>query len=1111
MTSDSPKRKSTRSGAHPRRQWTLVLSAVASSLVISICATIILWSEMIEQEDRHLQARFQEQVNRSRNTLREMLNKYKGSLRAARAMFDASEDVTADEFAKYVRSLDYAEYLPGLRAFAMILRVPAANLERFTSQRRLDTNPNFEILPEAAPDESWVISFIEPRERALVPIGLDLRTDPIRREALERARDENTAAMTNKLQVGNRHAPTEIVAIYLPLFQAGDHPETVAERREKLIGWISVGIDLEPFLAEIPAVRHSRLDCRLIDAKSDTLLTGNAKVTENQRMLVSYTRMTLAGRPWIMQISAMPAFLESEADYSAANVALAGGLFASLLISGIVWSLLTTRLRAEAIAEDMTLALRTSEAKAQKLALVASRTSNSVIITDSAGRIEWANEGFTRLTGYPLDEVRGRKPGSFLQGPGTDPATVQYMRQCLLRGEGFEIEIVNYAKNGREYWLESEVRPIRDEVGEIINYIAIQSDITARKTAEAALRESENRYRTLISNIPEAVYRSACDSKRTVRYMSEAVEKLCGYPATDFLGNTVHTLSSIAHPDDRGRIEETIAKAIMRREPFFLEYRIIHADGRLRWVQEKGQAAFDNDGNVIWIDGVLSDATQQKQAEQSLRDYNTALVRAYQCLEGANRRAEAATRAKSEFLANMSHEIRTPMTAILGYADLLLEEYADNDGARRMLHTIKRNGSHLLEIIKDILDISKIEAGMMSFERVPCDPVEIAVEVLELMQVRADEKRLELSLQLVNPLPATILTDPMRLRQILINLLGNAIKFTDQGFVRLTLGLSTPAAEGMRLNFEVSDSGIGISPQQIDNIFRPFAQGDSSVNRKYGGTGLGLAISRRLAGMLGGDLRIVSELGKGTAVTLSLAIGSCKLEERLHDLSRAAARSAEESSQSARGDSVEKGSRRENSMRLQGLRILLVEDGLDNQKLIMHYLKRAGADVSLASNGREAIEIVGRTRDRRTQDDPRIEFDAIIMDMQMPEVDGYEATRILRDGGFCKPIIALTANSMVGDREQCLRAGCSDYAAKPIEPKKLIDTIARHVHKQANHPSEGLLSDQLQSMRDEVERLALLCENSNVTTSMPGTSAAIDKQAAPPSVSSKSETAPPAK
>ena len=383
-------------------------------------------------------------------------------------------------------------------------------------------------------------------------------------------------------------------------------------------------------------------------------------------------------------------------------------------------------------------------------------------------------------------------------------------------------------------------------------------------------------------------------------------------------------------------------------------------------------------------------------------------------LEAARNEAQRANQSKSAFLANMSHEIRTPMTAILGYADLLLDEEMQlGEEARRLLEIVRRNGGHLLDVLNDILDLSKIEANRVEVELIPMSLVHIVSEIASLMRVRADEKGIALEVSFDSPMPSQVLSDPTRVRQAVVNLLGNAIKFTERGFVRLRASWD-PATELARI--AVQDTGIGIPPDKRESLFRAFEQADSSITRRFGGTGLGLAITKRIAVLLGGDCTVESEAGAGSVFTLTVrakpAPGSRTLqvigEAELHGESRRPAGASEPIH----------------------ARILLAEDGPDNQRLISMMLRKAGAEVCVVENGQMAIE--------RTEIET---FDLVLMDMAMPVMDGYTAARTLRARGNRVPIVALTAHALAGEREKCLAAGCNAYLTKPIDRYDLLASI----------------------------------------------------------------------
>lgn len=379
-----------------------------------------------------------------------------------------------------------------------------------------------------------------------------------------------------------------------------------------------------------------------------------------------------------------------------------------------------------------------------------------------------------------------------------------------------------------------------------------------------------------------------------------------------------------------------------------------------------------------------------------------------------------ANQAKDDFLANMSHEIRTPMTAILGFADTLAEPGLTDEERQVATSTIRRNGAHLMQIISDILDLSKIQAGQLSVELLSCAPRSIVEEVASMMRVRAQERGLTFAVEYEGLVPATIRTDPTRLRQVLLNLVGNALKFTRSGTVRLRVELVPP-----NLCFEVIDTGIGMTPEQLTNVFKPFTQADETTTRRFGGTGLGLTICDNLARFLGGTITASSELGVGSRFKVTIDPGPLDGVALIDPYSVTA-------------EPLEPEGSPPESVDLTGVRVLLAEDGPDNQRLISTILRKAGAIVEFAADGQEALAAVSAAEERGQS------FAVILMDMQMPVMDGYTASRTLRARGYAGPIIALTAHAMAHDRAKCIEAGCEDYAAKPISRQRLLEIVALH-------------------------------------------------------------------
>jgi signal transduction histidine kinase/AmiR/NasT family two-component response regulator/ferredoxin len=556
----------------------------------------------------------------------------------------------------------------------------------------------------------------------------------------------------------------------------------------------------------------------------------------------------------------------------------------------------------------------------------------------------------------------------------------------------------------------------------------LEQEIQQRRRMEEALVDSERKLRDVVeaSPIPQFVI----DRNHVVTYWNRAIEQFTGIPAREMVGTNGHWRPFYSEPrpcladllvDDDIVAIGTLYESRWRKTSLLAGayeftdfFPVLGEHGK--WLCFTAAVIRDSRGVIVGAVETLEDITAQKEAERQLARSQEA--------------AEAANRAKSEFLANMSHEIRTPMTAILGYADLVLDSLQRPEDIEAV-NTIRRNGEHLLSVINDILDLSKVEAGMFRLRPTDCAVQAVVDEVVSLMRVRAEAKNLAFDTEYVYPLPRTILSDPTRLRQILINLVGNAIKFTEVGGVRVRVGLDRRSASAAQLQFEVADTGVGITEEQRQRLFQPFSQGDSSYNRKCGGTGLGLAISRRIAELLGGRIEVHSTPGKGSTFRLTLDIGAID-EQQLTTAPSVCAPSESEATPCSR------------STWQVNARILLAEDGPDNQRLISFLLKKAGADVVLAENGQVAVREVLATLGAGASGQPGgpRPFDMILMDMQMPILDGYEATRQIRAAHYAGPIVALTAHAMVEDRAKCLEAGCSDYMSKPIDRDKLLSLVA---------------------------------------------------------------------
>lgn len=572
-------------------------------------------------------------------------------------------------------------------------------------------------------------------------------------------------------------------------------------------------------------------------------------------------------------------------------------------------------------------------------------------------------------------------------------------------------------KNGTVIWTEQRYVQIYDKTGNMVALEGIVRDITERKRAEEALRRSEERFRTLVSNIPGAVYRCACDSNWTMEFLSEAIQEICGYPASDFIGNNVRTYASIIHPDDVLPVEKTVLDAVARKEPYIIGYRILHASGDVRWVYEKGQGVFKENGELLWLDGIIFDDTGRKQVEEELRK--------------AKEVAESANRAKSEFLANMSHEIRTPMNAIIGMADLLSETPLTPE-QREYIRIFRTAGDTLLSLINEILDLSKVEVGHLELEEIDFDLSELVEKATEVLAIRAHQKGLELTCYIAPEVPIHLIGDPNRLRQIFVNLIGNAIKFTDKGEIVLRVELAADYGSqiadpkssirdpqsGVRLLFSVRDTGIGIPPEKLNSIFDSFTQVDASTTRKYGGTGLGLTISKRLVELMGGHILVESKVGQGSIFYFTLPFRTPTDVEAKQGIVLA-------------------------PMDLKDLKVLVVDDSATNRLILKEALIGWGAQVTEAEGGEPGLAELQRAREAGTP------YHLLLLDCRMPGMNGFQVAEYIKKnlGLVDMTVLMFTSDHRRGDIARSQELGLAGYLIKPIKRSDLLEGIRNALSK----------------------------------------------------------------
>ncbi|HXC93962.1 MAG TPA: PAS domain S-box protein, partial [Geobacteraceae bacterium] len=674
--------------------------------------------------------------------------------------------------------------------------------------------------------------------------------------------------------------------------------------------------------------------------------------------------------------------------------------------------------------QDMSERKRTEESL-RKLSQAIEQTPMAVVITDREGIIEYVNPHFTRMTGYAAEEAIGLNP-RIVKSDCHTPEFYRELWETILAGNEWHGEFRNKRKNGELYWDSSTISPVKNADGMITHFVGVKEDISGRKWAEEELKRSDEQIRLLLESTAEAIYGVNLLGRCT--FANPSCARLLGFNHPDeLLGQNMYALVHHTRPDGAHYpVEECpMFKSIQEKEG-------AHVDGEFLWradgtgfPAEYWSYPQRSGDKVVGAVVTFLDITERKLAEEQLHRAKTT--------------AEAATRAKSEFLANMSHEIRTPMNAAIGML-YLLQQTPLADKQKNYLSKAQGAANSLLRVINDILDFSKIEAGKLDLENEPFRLGTVLGSLADLATAAIKEKPVELLVSARPDVPDNLIGDPLRLGQILLNLTNNAIKFTEEGKVIVSVETVESLEEGVELRFYVQDTGIGMTLEQQAKLFSAFTQADTSTTRRYGGTGLGLAIARQLVEMMGGTLSVSSKEGKGSMFSFTVRFGSCSGEMAA-------------SSPAAPGKDQRVALDAPIAESFVGVHILLVEDNLINQEVAREIFESRGVRVGIAGNGAEAVELVFSSGSV---------FDAVFMDVQMPVMDGLEATRRIRARKEfdALPIIAMTASAMSSDRELCFQAGMNDQVTKPVDVPELFATLSRWVTTEAFTPgkSVGILS-----------------------------------------------------
>jgi len=975
--------------------------------------TVLAWHFISADTERRAQERFDNVAAAIRERVIERMGTYELALRGGRGLFDASNDVSRAAWHTYVSALAIQQHFPGIQGLGFALHLDREQLRPHEQAMRASGLPDYAVHPAGERAEYTSIIFLEPfDERNRRAFAYDMLSEPVRREAMVRARDAGDIAISGRVTLLQelRSQPQAGFLMYLPVFRKGLPHDTPEQRRLALSGYVyapfrfahlMAGILLRTEPDTVAIELHEGRE--IVGVASRLYISEGAQALGYPHQMVKTLPIELGGQHWVLKTTSTPSF-EASVDTQKAQIALVAGTLVSLLMFSVVRALTLHRQDAVALAEVMT------RENAAALALLQKTKSDLRSVTDNIPAMvgSWDRDLRNRFCNPEYMDWFGIDPqmalGQHIRdvlGDKLYQLNKPYMAQALA-GQRVSFERLITSPDGRTRHAQAHYIPdVRD--GQVEGFIVLVFDITPLKTAQQALQHNLKLHDIIFNHAGVGI---ALIRHQRYERVSREFTRLLGYDEGELEGQA----GAMAFPDDAAyeAIGRLVRKVLPGGKTLDHELLLKRKDGSTIWCHLLARAVDprDEDQGTIWI---IQDFRDRKQRED--------------LLERAREDAESAARLKSGFLANMSHEIRTPMNGIIGMTALTLDSEL-TDAQRDNLTMVQDSARSLLHLLDDILDLSKIEAGKLALECEPFDLREQLGTAVYPLTVLAAGKGIDVILEVAPDVPQTLWGDAGRLMQVVRNLCSNAVKFTEVGHVSCRVALAPPPSPGTRLGCVVSDTGPGIPPSSLAQIFAAFVQADSSVTRRHGGTGLGLAICEQIVGLMQGRIEVQSTLGQGAEFRFTAHFERASAPPAL--ASDVLGRVRHAVSEPLHTDGV-------------GLDVLLAEDHPVNQKLAQRILEKRGHRVTLAPDGAVAVALA---RERV--------FDVILMDVQMPVMDGVTAASEIRrfeaDLGRRTPIVALTAHALKGEQESLLSQGMDAFLAKPFDPRelaRLVDTLGR--------------------------------------------------------------------